>query len=192
MSHLYFVYSITYQKPDSIGSSLTTHEGLLLAPAYIGHTDGQVYFLEYNGDTVSSSASRKPSIPHPKLPSWEQPKQEGIFCNSPIDKIQSEIYKSIDFPIIDFSLIGVCQDINGFCKTAKTVAKFNHGASFEATHNWICDVLASVTSQKIYKPILEYKNEQAQNEQFSSKLTSSTNKSIFNNSSKLHHPISLV
>lgn len=183
MSIPYAVYSIAIDCPDTPGDSPTPHEGILLAPAHLNRsTTAPVYFLRY------TSHRTPPTKPQRKLPSWERaPTQTqtsggGVF-DGPVDQAQIDMYASGSYPITDMTLIGMCQDVNGFCKTAKAVAKFDRGASPEAARNWVADVLSSVLSQRIYCPMDQYlRDEEKAAEQRRERENSSslTSKSIFN------------
>ena len=149
MSYLYHVYSITFHKPDrSIGEPVVSHEGLLLAPAYISPTSGQVYLLQYHGSKETNPNTVMPAV---RIP--------GVFGNCPVDIAQDSLYKSITFPISHIQLIGVSHDLYAFCRTAKTIAKYNVGTTAEARQNWMSDTMASVKNQGIYKTLETYHNE---------------------------------
>lgn len=161
MSHLYHVYSICLTRPAAADTSEppTPRPALLLAPAHLSATSGQIYFLEYNGQATPTTP---PTLKRPqrKLPSWERKEPAGVFDDAPVDCLETSAYQSTPYPVSEFTLIGVCQDVTRFCRTAKSVAKFNHGTSPQAAANWVNDVLNSVYSQCIYKPIDEYNNEE--------------------------------
>lgn len=200
MSHLYHVYSIAYRKPcpDSPTSKLVDHQGLFLAPAHLSNTSGRVYFLEYTGqpaDGTNYNDNVSFRLPNRKLPSWEQPKRDcsAFGFNTPIDETQSALYFSTYFPVYDFKLLGLCQDVNGLCKTAKTVARFNHGLSAQGNLNWMNDVLASAVSQKIYQTVIEHEREKRERERLKQRSpsrlqkssSSSLNKNLLDAKSKL-------
>lgn len=170
MSHLYHVYSICLTRPttaadNSTLDSPTPRPALLLAPAHLSATSGQVYFLEYNGQTTTTSSTSSTQSTdlrrqHRILPSWERKEPTGVFDDAPVDRLETSAYQSTPYPVSEFTLIGVCQDVTKFCRTAKSVAKFNHGTSPQAAANWVNDVLNSVYTQCIYKPIDAYNEEQ--------------------------------
>lgn len=149
----YYVYHIVFSKPDTLNGPMKNHEGLLLAPIARHSTSSQVYLLQY-----APAQKNMPRISMPKkaLPSWERAKikSSGLFSNAPTNPVETEIYKTVDFPIHDLSLVGECADVEKFVKTAETISKFDHGQDNNASQNWMNDVLNSVTSQHIYNPLI--------------------------------------
>jgi hypothetical protein len=95
-------------------------------------------------------------MPKKALPSWERVKikPDNLFSEAPTDPLETEIYKTVDFPIHQLSLVGECIDVEKFVKTAETISKFDHGQDINASQNWINDVLNSVTSQKVYNSLI--------------------------------------
>lgn len=155
MSYLYHVYAITFTKPDrELNDPFIPHEGLLLAPACISKSSGldqQLYLIQYHGQKEPTSSTPGTKIQRPRLP--------GVFGNCPTDAVQTALYMSVRFPVSHFKLIGVSHDLYAFCRTAKTIAKYNIGSTFEARSNWMRDTILSVTNQGIYKTLEMYTNQ---------------------------------
>lgn len=151
MTHLYHVYTITFNKPDLKPSDpVTPNEGILLAPAYISSPNsGQIYMIQYHGCR---------DIPNPNtvMPKHRIP---GVFGNCPVDTVQTDLYKSTQFFISKLELIGVSNDMLSFCRTAKTIAKYNIGTTQEARLTWLKDTLEMVTNQGVYKSMEKYNAE---------------------------------
>lgn len=149
----YYVYHIIFSKPDTLNGPLQHHEGLLLAPVFKHSTNNHIYLLQY-----SPAQKNLPRISMPKkaIPSWERPKitANNLFSEVPTDELQTEIYKTVDFPVHSLSLIGECIDIEKFVKTAGTISKFDHGQDANASQNWMNDVLNSVISQNVFNSLI--------------------------------------